>query len=1086
MPDYNLGRAHGTIRVDYDGRGVEQADADLNRLGDTSEEAGRKVSESTDRSSADYDKLAAAARRLEQEVARAAAAEISARARAAAAQQHLVQVQNNAASSAQDLLDAQRQLTTETKRYEAAVMRAHTANRALANVNRELSSRRRPDLTPHVDTSKLADILHHLQNVDKSTRKSAFGLNAFSGRLRAMIGILGLASPAVAGLAVSLVSLTGLLGVAAGAVAALAATAGTLVTAFSGMGSIFKAAGQQAASAGSDAVQAASQQRAAARQIQQAIRGVRDAEEGLEQTRRDAARAAVQAAQQVVQAERQLRDAQFDALRAQQNLTRARREAARQLEDLRAQLIGGALDERQAIIDVRRAQEELDQVRSDPRSSQADVEQAILNLERQQQALEDTRRQNQRLQADQAEAAAKGVEGSDQVVDAQNDVLHAQEAMQDAVVSMAEAVVSAAEQQITAQRDVRNATEALLDAQTDLAEAYLSAGESAASAGSKMADAMANVSPEARKLAGAILSQSSAWREVKFAVQDALFAGLSKEVAPLANKWLPILKTGMVGIATELRGLIVALIEFLHRGQTTADVGTIFKNTRAAVHNLIPGIIALLKVFLNLATVGSGFLPKMAEGFSKWATRLAEVNQQSRESGALQSWMQRGIDTLRKLWELLGNVASIIGTIFSAFDQEGGDALTTLVNLTQRLDDFLKSAQGQDILHALGKTLAALAHLVGDILLGAFAAFGPVFVKLAPLIQQFADILGDQILVTFGLLAPVLKVVADILAFLGPVLVPLLASFVLVNKAVGIAIGLWKSLNLVMKANPFLAIVALIIALATFIFENWDAIAAKTTEIWRKIQEITATIWALIKTAIINPIKEAVQAVIDFFQRIADGAKQKWDELVRLTKMAWENIKRWIIDPVREAVESVLQFFRELPSKIAGFFADAGEWLVNAGKNIINGLIDGLRRAAGQVFDFIRDIGSDIGDAFASVLDIFSPSRVFRDFGEFTLEGYIAGLDRLEPDVIGRVIEIASRITNAGQPDQLVPAGAVAVQRVEASPRDDAQTQGKTVVVHTLNLSVTGNLDPTNRVTWRKAIKQIKTDIENVDRSDQP
>lgn len=1085
MPDYNLGRAHGTIRVDYDGRGVEQADDDLHKLGDTAEETGRRVTDSTSKSSTDYDQLAAAARRLEQEVARAAAAEISARARATAAQEHLVQVQNSSASSAKNLLDAQRQLTAETKRYEDAVMKAQTANRALSNVRRQLATQAKPDLSPDVDSSQFENIIRHLKNIDKSTKTSSGFLNTFRSRIALMIAAIALASPTVAGLGVALVSLAGLAGVAAGAIAALAAVGATLATAFSGLGDAFKAAGKAAGGGGASAAQAASQQRAAARQIEQAIRGVRDAEENLVSTRREAARAAVQASQQIIQAERQLRDAQFDAVRAQANLTRARRDAARQLEDLRSQLTGGALDERQAVLDVKRAEEELNKTRADPRSSANDIEQSVINLERQRTALENVGRQNQRLQQDQSETAAKGVDGAEQVVDAQHDVVTSQEAVGDAAIGVAEAVVGAAQQQIDSQVDIRNATEQVADAQRDLAEAYLSAAEAGAAGGAAAADAMAKISPEARKLVSAILDQSGAWQEVKFAVQDALFAGLSDEVAPLANKWLPLLKTGMVGIATELHGLIVDLIDFLHQGQTTADVATIFENTRQAVHNIVPAVRALLSVFLDLATVGSGFLPDMAEGFAQWAQHLAEVSARSRETGGMQQWMQTALTTLGKLWELLGNVASIIGTIFGAFSAEGGDALTTLVNLTQRLEDFLKSAEGQDILHALGKTLAAIAHLIGDVLIGALAAFGPVFVTLAPLIQQFADVLGGQILVVFGALAPILQIVAVALSFLGPVLVPLVASFVLLNKAIQVAAVVWRVLNGVMRANPFLAIIAIVIALATLIVMHWDQIKTAIFAVWDAIKTAAEVVWNVIRDFIVNPIKEAVQWVIDFFTNLWNGVKERWDALVDLTKRAIEIMKEKLRS-IGEAIQDVLDFFQNLQAWIGDKLRDAGHWLVDVGKNIIDGLLRGLKNAIGAIWDFISDIGQGIADAFSSVLDIFSPSKVFEKFGEFTLEGYLVGMDNLEPTVISRVVEVAANIANAGQPDVLVPTTAIPAQRVSPDAGDAGELGPRSIVVQNLNLTVSGNLDPTNAVTWRRAIKKIKKDIEEVDRSEQP
>lgn len=1086
MPDYNLGRAHGTIRVDYDGSGVRQADDDLNKLGDTTEETSRRTTQSIAQSSADYDHLAAAAKRLEQEVVRASAAEVSARARAAAAHEHLINTQNDASSSVQTLMNAQRQLTSETKRYEDAVMRAQNANRALLNIRRDLANARPPHLIPADEDSKFSSLLGHLRNIDKQTRTTSGVLNTFRSRLAIMIGAAALATPTIAGLGVALVSLAGLAGVAAGALASLAAVGGTLATAFSGIAQVFKVAGQQQAGAGQSAAQAASQQRAAARQIEQAIRGVRDAQEALDAARRDAARTAIQAAQQIIQAERQLRDAQFDALRAQENLTRARRDASRQLEDLRSQLTGGALDERQGILDVQRAQEELNKTLADPRSSETDRQQAVLNLEKQKQALDDLRTRNKRLADDQAEAAAAGVEGSNQVVDAQREVIHTNEQSGDAALGVADAVVSAAQQQIDAQRDIRNATEAVADAQKDLAEAYLNAAEAGGGGAAKMADALANISPEAQKLVKAILAQSDAWKQVKFAVQDALFSGLDKEVAPLANKWLPLLRDGMVKVASALREVIVELITFFSKAETMNDVSTIFDNTAQSVHNLVPGLAAILKIFLNLATVGSSFLPKLAEGFSRWATNLANVADESRKTGELQSWMQDAMTAAHQLGQLLGNLAGIISTVFRALNSEGGNTLQNLANLTQRIEDFLNTAEGQDILHALGETLSALAHLVGDVLIGALQLLGPAFVSISPLIQRFAEVLGTEVLVAAKLLAPVLKIIADTLAFLGPVLGPLIASIFFLNKAVTIATAVWKLLNGTLKANPFIAIAAAVIAIAFLIIENWDAIKKFLSETWQWIQDQAGLVWEAIKLLIVTPVQQTVQAITEAWNGFIAWITGLWNGFIGFTIRAWEAIRRAIIDPVANAIENVLNFFRDLPGNIASFFADAGNWLFDAGKNIIEGLIRGLKNVAGRVIDFFKNL---IKNAIGTVFDLFgisSPSKVFKQIGEFTWEGYLVGIKDMKDPVVQRMTEIAVAAVSAGTPQQLVPTGAMTPSVITPSfTAPSSEPADRTVVVHNLSLTVTGNLDPTNPVQWRRALKEIRSGIQGVDRSEQ-
>jgi phage-related protein len=1081
MPDYNLGRAHGTVRIDYDGKGAQQAAKDIDDIGGKSEKAGHRVKASSDTITAEHARMAKAAKQLENDVVRATVAEITAQARVQAANEDLARVRQQAKSSAEDLARAEKRLATDQVRAAGASSRLRAAQQSLETVNRRLASMPQPKLPPgDVDEARFNTIVQHLRNIDKSSRQSVLGLNTFSSRLRLLISGSALAAPQIAGLAVSLVKLAGLAGVAAGGIAALGATIATLATGFSGIGAVFKEAGKSAGGAGQSAAQAAQQQRAAARQITQAIRSVRDAQEQLDRARQDSAQVAAQTTVDIISAERTLRDAQRDSIRSQEQLSQARRDATRQLEDMRAQLLGGALDERQAIINVQRAQEELNQVMSDPRSSGLDREQAVLNLEKEKLALEQTRTENKRLGEDSVEAAAKGVDGSDNVQSAQQDLLHATEQVSDAQRNLGQTIADAAQRQIDAQRAVRDAVESLVDAQLDLQDAYANAAISASAAGAGMADAMSKISPEARKLVSAILAQSSAWRDVKFAVQDALFSGLSDQIAPLARTWLPLLKAGMVGIAQELNRMAQGLIAFLKTSEATSAVKTIFDNTKQALHNMGSAIVDIIKAFLALASVGSSFLPGLATSFANLAAHLRDVAQASRDNGSMKTWIQESIATARKLFELLGNIASIIGTIFTAFDTAGGGALNNWTDMTDRLDKFLKSAQGQDVLHALATALSAIGKAVTDVLLGGLKALGPAFVVVSPLIVEFARIVADELVVGLKALGAILFVVAKVLEFVGPVLIPVIASVYALNKAIG-ALGIgFKILNGIMNGNVFILIAAAIIAIAFLIIDNWDVIWPFLVSVWEKIRTAAMAIWEGIKVVIINPIRDTVQAVKDFFVNLWNTVVAIWNGAVERVKILVQAFVLVIVDPIRNAVQNVINFFRDLPGNIMSFFSGAKDWLFNIGKNIIQGLLDGIQNMFKKLMDKINSIGRSISDAFSNVLGIFSPSKVFAQLGEFTMQGYIVGIDALESEVLMRVVGIATEITAAGQPDQPVFAPKLPPGFTPAG--GDGASSNTPTHIENANFYIAGNLDPTNPTEFRKSIKRIKTEIEAVDR----
>lgn len=1084
MPDYNLGRAHGTVKVDYDGTGVRQATGDLNKLGDTSEKTGERIRQSSEHNQETLKQLMAAMIQLQGDVVRATVQEAAAKSRLKAAEESLAAVRAHSASSAQDVKNAEKNLEAAQVRSTAASLRLANAQRAVQIIQERLARTPQPK-PPSFNTRILDDFANRLRNIDRNTSRSALGVNTFSGRLKALVSAVALASPTVAGLGVSLVALAGAAGIATGALAALLAVGATLAVSFSGIGEVFKQAANQQKTAGASATQSANQQRAAARQVEQALRSIRDAHEAVARAQEDAARGAIMAARDVIAAERSYRDAQVDSLHAQLALNRARIEAARFLQDLRDQLVGGALDERQAIIDVQRAQQELNKVLNDPRVSALDRQQAILTLEKEQHALEEVRKQNVRLGEDQEVAAAKGVEGSDAVTSAQQDVLHSTEAVLDASNAVRDAVFEAARQQVDSQRAVRDAIEGLIDANKDLQDAQEQAAQAGTSGAAKMADAMANISPEARKLVGAILEQQGAWQKVKFAIQDAAFKDLSKDVEPMARIWLPLLEKGLGGIAQSLNSVAQEVLGFLESSQATEDVTIIFDNTRLAVQRLAPAIRDLIAVFFDISAVGSSFLPDLANKIAVMTHNWRDNVEAAKQSGRAHEWMAAAIQAVRELGALLGNLIGIVVTLFTAFDQEGGSTLAVLVNMTQKLEDFLHTAEGHDMLVQLGQVLAELGRLVGVVLIAALDAFGSALIIIGPDLQDLIHMIADQLVVALVILKPLLQGIAFVFDFLGPILVPLVATMISLNKVVWAAGLAWKALNLILKTNIFILIASAIVALAFLIFENWDAIVAFLTKTWQWIEGEAAARWEAIKQNIINPVANAIGNVITAITTFVGWLRDAWNLLWQITADRWAAIKSAIIDPIANAITTVLNFFHDLRGNLAQIFSNAKNWLWDAGRNIIEGLLNGLKNVGHRIIDFFRNLIGDAVDSVLNMLGISSPSKVFQDIAEFTWQGYLVGTDDMEHQVIQRMVEISAQITRAGQPDPTVLTPALTAAALPTA-RSFAGTESgnKTVIIQNLTIPITGNLDPTNPVQWRRAMQDIRETIRNIEKQE--
>ncbi|MCK2239402.1 MULTISPECIES: hypothetical protein [unclassified Crossiella] len=284
-----------------------------------------------------------------------------------------------------------------------------------------------------------------------------------------------------------------------------------------------------------------------------------------------------------------------------------------------------------------------------------------------------------------------------------------------------------------------------------------------ASTPAAFAEALGKLAPNARIAATEVRALRPAFDSMRLDVQDELFAGLGFAVRDLGGQYLPILRTALTGVASELNIAAGQVTGFLEQWDTAADITLILGNARTAIGNLTGAVAPLVSAFTDVATVGSTFLPQLTSGAIGAAQSFSEFISTARESGKLAGWISAAIDVLRQLGALLGNVFSIVTSVFSAASASGGNMLTVLVNITGQVAEFLESAQGITALQQIFGGLAAVAAGLGPIV----AAIGEALVtSLAPAVAQIGPMLGDAL----RSLAPAIAPLGQMIAALAPVL----------------------------------------------------------------------------------------------------------------------------------------------------------------------------------------------------------------------------------------------------------------------------------------------------------------------------
>ncbi|WP_431920463.1 hypothetical protein [Nonomuraea jabiensis] len=184
-------------------------------------------------------------------------------------------------------------------------------------------------------------------------------------------------------------------------------------------------------------------------------RRIEDAERRLTDAGQDAAARQVDAERRVQDAHRRTEDAVED-------LTAARERARERLEDLIAAESGSALDEEGAAIAIERARQRLEEINADPDATDLDRREADLAYRQALARLEEVRRRNAELREDLADAQARGIDGSAEVVDALGKI-------EDARRAEGEAAEAAARQREESARQVADAEQALADAHREAA-----------------------------------------------------------------------------------------------------------------------------------------------------------------------------------------------------------------------------------------------------------------------------------------------------------------------------------------------------------------------------------------------------------------------------------------------------------------------------------------------------------------------------------------------------------------------------------------------------------------------------------------
>ncbi len=206
---------------------------------------------------------------------------------------------------------------------------------------------------------------------------------------------------------------------------------------------------------------------------------------------------------------------------------------------------------------------------------------------------------------------------------------------------------------------------------------------------------------------------------------------------------------------------------------------------------------------------------------------------------------------------------------------------------------------------------------------------------------------------------------------------------------------------------------------AYMLYRNWDAVVAGAKALWQGLGVFVGGV---------------VNTIVSFF-----GA-------------CWERIKAYFGGGIGNISAQILRwsplnlFYQVFRGVMSWFGVQLPSSFTQFGANIIQGLWSGLKSKFEAVKAWFAEKAASLKQTFAGVMGIHSPSRVFRRFGGWMMDGLQIGLDRGAASPIASMAGVAGRLKSGfanhmGQMAARVSSGRAAF----ADARSSQSTGGMTI-----------------------------------------
>ena len=453
---------------------------------------------------------------------------------------------------------------------------------------------------------------------------------------------------------------------------------------------------------------------------------------------------------------------------------------------------------------------------------------------------------------------------------------------------------------------------------------------------------------------------------------------------------------GVISSVSKAFGLLKAGFLAAQTGGTAVagvfgTLGGIIGGISAPVWGVIAAIAALVAGFVILFNTNEEFRTKVLEVWEAIKSAIstaveAVVSFVMDLWGQMVAWWNENQELIRQTAETVWNgIKAVIETVMAIIGPMLEATWSNIVTIISTVWEMIKVVIETALNVVLGIIKAVMQMINGD-WSGAWetikGVLGTVWEGIKSLVQIALDGLGQIIQTGLDFLKSIWDTVWNAISStlstiweaikntVMSVLQPIATFISQVLKTIQVVWELtWDSIK-----TFFAALLLVIVGLVT---GNFDMVKEAISKAWGEIKSNTEQIWNVVKAFLSNT-----------WENIKSIVSNAVDNVKNFVSNGWNNVVSTVTNAGPRIVSAVRNSFNDAVNAARNFASQA----ISAGADLISGFVQGVANAAGRLISAVSNAVGGAIDAAKNLLGIKSPSRVFRQFGLFTDEGYVIGV----------------------------------------------------------------------------------------------